>query len=110
MSLWFYRKGKEEDPSIFSVTIPFEVLIIILTFLAALLVPRYMFNAKQLGADSIYIALFGFILFLISKLSLFAKGIWNSWGSKPMKKPFGWIYRCGYILIIIGFLGVFISI
>ena len=110
MSLWFYRKGKEEDSSIFSVTIPFEVLIIILSLLAALLVPRYMFNAKQLGTDSIFITLFGFILFLISKISLFAKGIWNRWGSKLMKKPFRRIYECGYILMVIGFVGVLISI
>ena len=84
MSIWFYRKDKKGKSSVYSVTVPFEILIIILGLIAGLLVPRYMFNPKQVCIDSIVITFLGFALFFISKLSFFAKGIWNSWGTKKM--------------------------
>ncbi len=102
MSIWINRKNKNQKPSIYSVSIPVEFLIIFLGLLASVFAARYIFNPAQFQNDSITITLLGFILFIISKISLFTKGIWNSWGSGKMKKHFKWLYRCGYFLMIFG--------
>ena len=105
MSIWINRKNKNHKSSIYSVSIPIEFLIIFLGLLASIFATRYIFHPEQFRDDSIVIMLLGFILFIISKISLFTKGIWNSWGTSKMKKHFKWIYRCGYLLMIIGIIG-----
>jgi hypothetical protein len=105
MSIWIYRKGDDGKKSIYTVYIPFEILIVIIGVIAALLIPRYVHNFQQLAIDSIIMTMAGFILLLISKISQFKKGIWNSWGSKQMRKPFKFSYWFGYALMVLGVLG-----
>jgi len=105
MSFWIYRKDKKGKNAVYSVTIPFELLIIILGLLAVFILPRYMFDSTQFGRDSISIAGLGFALFFISKISLFKERIWNSWGSELMTKPFKVAYRLGYVLMALGISG-----
>ena len=109
MSFWFYRK-KGNKSSIYSASIPFELILIFFGIFAAVVIPRYMFNSSQMGKDSLLLLIIGFILLFISKLSLFSKGIWNSWGTKQMNKIFKYLYRLGYGLIGIGCIGVLIYI
>ena len=63
---------------------------------------------SQIIIDSFYIGIFliisGFTIFSISKLSLFYKGIWNSFGTRYMKKQFKFLYIAGYISMISGLL------
>ncbi len=105
MSIWIYRKNDANKKSIYSVSIPFEILIVIIGIIAMLLIPRYFHNFQQLAIDSIAMTMAGFILLLISKISQFQKGIWNSWESKQMRKPFKLSYWFGYALMILGALG-----
>lgn len=102
MSFWIYQKEKNGKTGIYSVTVPIEGLIIILGVAAGMLVPRYMDNGTKIVLDSVYLSFTGFVFLLIAKISLFRKGIWNSWGSKHMSRPLKYVYRCGYILIAIG--------
>ncbi len=44
----------------------------------------------------------GLVLLIISKVSLFRKGIWFSLGSKSMIKGYARLYKASYILIGIG--------
>jgi hypothetical protein len=105
MSFWIYRKDKEGKSAVYSVNIPIELLIIIIGILAAFILPRYMFDSTQIGKDSLSIAGLGFVLFFISKISLFKKRIWNSWGPRLMSKPFKVAYSIGYVLIALGVFG-----
>ena len=102
MSFWIYKKNKEGKKEMFSVTIPIEMLMIIIGLLTALIVPRYLIKPIRIMTDSMFIVILGFILFAIAKVSLFSKGIWNSWGSKLMNTPYRILYRTGYILMGIG--------
>ena len=105
MSFWIYQKNKDGKSSVTSVTVPFEMIIILLGLLAGLLFPRYFHNEVQFGKDALALTFLGFSLFLISKISLFQRGIWNSWGTKQMKKPFNWLYKVGYVFMGLGFVG-----
>jgi hypothetical protein len=73
----------------------------LLGMLAALLIPHYL-NLNNLIKDCFYLISAGFFLLLISKISLFSKRVWNSWGLKHMSKTFRLLYITGYILIGIG--------
>jgi hypothetical protein len=48
----------------------------------------------------------GFLLFISAKVMNFRKGVWISFGSSSMQKGQRWIYRAGYALMILGFLGI----
>jgi hypothetical protein len=103
MSFWIYQKEKNGKTSVYSVSIPFlESIIIVMALIAAILAPGYMCNSTQFGIDSMYLSAVGFLLVLISKITLFKRGIWNSWGSKQMTTPFKSVYLSGYTLIGLG--------
>ncbi len=109
MSFWFYRKERNNS-SAYSASIPFELILIFFGIFAVAFIPRYIFDSSQMGKYSLTLLIIGFILFSISKLSLFAKGIWNSWGTKQMNKIFKYLYLLGYGLIGISCIGVLIYI
>lgn len=106
MSFWYHKKEKDGKRSLIAADIPVELIVFMIGLLAALLIPRYARNQAQIAIDRFYIIAAGFILLLISKSSLFTKGIWNSWGPAKMSKPFKLIYVFGYIIIGIGVFGI----
>ena len=105
MSFWIYRKEKDGRSFVYSITVPIELIIIVLGLMAAILLPRYFHDSVQFGKDALILSFLGFSLFLASKISLFQRGIWNSWGTKQMSKPFSWLYIIGYTLMVIGLIG-----
>lgn len=54
------------------------------------------------------IVLVGFVLFLISKLSVILEKKLIRFGSKPMSETMGNLYRIGYWLMIVGLLYTFL--
>jgi hypothetical protein len=106
MSWWIYKKDKDGKTSIYTEPVlPVELIMIFVGLLMAMVGPRYFHNSTQLGIDSLTLTILGFALLFISKITLFRRGIWNSWGAKLMSKPFKYIYWSGYILIGLGILG-----
>ena len=105
MSFWYYRKAKDGKSSVYSITVPLELIFLLVGLLFGILSPRYFMDSRQFGFDSIILIILGFSLFFVSKASLFIQGIWNSWGPKMMRKQFKWAYYSGYMLMISGSLG-----
>ena len=54
------------------------------------------------------VCIFGFILFLISKISLFRKCLWFSFGTKRLSGDMGNIYRLGYWFMSAGVILTFL--
>lgn len=50
----------------------------------------------------------GLVLFLISKISLFKKGIWFSFGTKRLSENMGNLYRLGYWFMSVGIILTFL--
>jgi hypothetical protein len=55
------------------------------------------------------ICIVGFLLFLISKISLFRKGSLFSFGTKRLSQNMGNIYRLGYWLMAVGLIFTFFN-
>jgi hypothetical protein len=107
MSYWFYKREKSGNKNLYAVDFPYTAIIPLLGMLAALLFP-YFLNPNNLVKSCFYLISAGFFLLLISKVSLFSKRIWNSWGPTHMSKPFRFLYITGYILIGVGVVVVLI--
>lgn len=52
--------------------------------------------------------LFGFMLFLVAKLSVVGWKKWVSFGTTPMSAGMADLYRVGYWFMVVGILGTFI--
>jgi|GEM_PF-2292231 len=105
MSFWYYKKEKGGKTSLTAVDIPVLLIMSILGFFVALVGPRIFGSPSQLVIDAFHIIAVGFSLLFISKVSMFMKGIWVSWGYSRMPKLFKLFYMLGYILIGIGLFG-----
>lgn len=110
MSIWFYKKRPEGRKDLYLIDIPITFLTVIVGLAAALTIPRYLRMPSRLFSDGAYLIGAGFILFLISKLSLLMQGIRVSWGYRLMKRPFKMAYILGYSLIAIGLLLILIGL
>lgn len=62
---------------------------------------------KVAHLSSFIIMLIGFVLFIISKLSVIIKKKWISFGTRSMSAWMANLYRIGYWLMIFGFLATF---
>lgn len=101
MSFWL---GK--DKSRISVSIPLMFPFTVVALILVTLGFRYAANIGSLAADSSFLIFAGLVALLISKASLFRRGIWWSWGCANMSPGFRWSYWAGYIFIIFGSLGL----
>ncbi len=109
MSIWYSKREKDGKKSLVGVDIPFPLIITMLGLFAAIIGTRLLKNPPQLVIGSFYLVAFGFLLLLISKVSLFAKGIWISWGYLRMSKFFRFVYIFGYISIGIGIMIILVA-
>jgi hypothetical protein len=78
---------------------PLTVMILI-GLLAAIVGPRNL--AKAFLILPFALSVIGLVFLIISKTSLFRKGIWFSFGPKLMTRGYARLYRLSYILIGIG--------
>ena len=90
--------------SLWALDITLPLVMVLLGFLAALIVPRSLNDPSFLLVVCGYLTLVGFFLFLAAKLSLFYKGIWFSWGTSQMSSTFSTLYKGGYLLMVLGLL------
>ena len=72
-------------------------LLIILGLIMVFLGPSLL--SRPIGS---VITLSGFLLFLFSKVFLFRRGVWVSWGPKQLKTIGKWQYFAGYLLMVTG--------
>ena len=105
MSLWFYKTDDYGKQSIYCVNIPFQLIFISIVFFVGItttILSTHFIGKLENLLDSFLLIIVGFAFFLISKISLFVRGIWISWGMKSMAKTFKVMYIVGYILMGLG--------
>lgn len=105
MSLWIYKKDKNGKTILWVIDIAFPFVIMLLIGLLAALTGPTLFQrpAIMLSMPFAFSAA-GFLLLLISKISLYRKGIWFSFGTRQMTKGNATLYRTAYFLIALGVL------
>ena len=104
MTIWNNRAFTENELSRFAkiaVTFLFVIPLLLVTI-------QNIIKTDASYPSAFIVSLVGFALFLISKISLFIKGTWISFGTKKLSEDMANLYRLGYWLIAVGLIFTFI--
>ena len=102
MSIWLGKPDRNGKRSIYFAEIPYQVLLAVFLAVFVLVLPRHLGRPELVLLDSAVIMAAGFFMYLASKISLFVKGVWVSWGPGRMAAPFKVLYLLGIALIVLG--------
>jgi len=102
MSLWINRSSRDGSGRSDILLLPIAEMMLPAIILLAMVIALGLSGALLLTG-------FGFVLFLIAKISQFAKGIYVSRGSKSRSPIFRTCYRVGYGLMIAGLMAALFS-
>ncbi len=105
MSLWMNRQDPCGKSSTYLVEVPFETIVIAAAMMVTVLAIRYVSQPAMVIFDAAVLGVLGFAFFFASKVSLFVRGEWITWGPASMTKPFKVMYIAGYILMAVGAIG-----
>ncbi len=99
MSFWVYKKDKNGKTILWQIDIEPMIPMVAIGLLAAIIGPR-LFNDPSIILMLPFALLgAGFVCLIISKLSLYKKGIWFSFGPKHMSKGYAKFYKTAYFLM-----------
>ncbi len=104
MSFWIHGKDKDGKAILWQVDIPIPLIVVFVGLLAALIAPRTLQIARIMIWLPFALSAAGLALLFISKISLFRKGIWLSFGPRQMSRGYGNVYKAGYALLGLGVL------
>jgi hypothetical protein len=94
MSWWISRTGAGGRRELWAVDVdPLLAMVLLALPLAVLL---------SGGLLSVSLLVLGFICLVVSKMSLFRRGVWFSWGPRLMSARNATIYKIGYSLVGFG--------
>jgi hypothetical protein len=104
MSFWIYRKDKNGKTSLWQIDIYIPFLITLVGLSITLILPKQSQMLSFVVWSPFVLLGAGLVLLLISKLSLYRKGIWVSFGSKQMSKTNATLYKTAYVFLGLGVL------
>jgi hypothetical protein len=83
----------------------FIILLIIFSLIVAIL---NIVGGTVYNPSAFYFCIFGFLLFSVSKISQYSKGIWFRFGTHGMTNSMANLYRAGYWFMVVGIILTFI--
>lgn len=105
MTMWNNKAFTENELSFFAKA----AVIILLVIPVSLISARNIIVGEVANPYAFAICIAGFLLFLISKISLFRKGVLVSFGTKRLTENMGNFYRLGYWLMAVGLIFTFLE-
>ena len=102
MSFWWSGRNKGGRKILWQIDTDPVALMGIMGFLSAIVGPAIFRNPRLVVILPFLLMLLGFACLIIAKISLWKKGIWQSFGTKHMPLGFAALYRAAYFLMIIG--------
>jgi hypothetical protein len=102
MSFWCHRRDKSGKKILWEIDYDPLTFIVIIGLLAALVGPSLFRNPSLIIFFPCMLLLTGLTCLVISKISLYKKGIRVSFGPNLMSKGFATLYKIAYILLGIG--------
>jgi len=106
MSVWINRKDRNGKSYLRQIDFDPLIMIAVIGILAAIIIPQVKFYPSLLLILPFTCIIIGLVLLSVSKISLYRKGIWFSFGSKLMTKGYASLYKLGYLFIFTGMLVV----
>jgi len=104
MSFWCHRRDKNGSKILWEIDYDPLTLVVIIGLLAALVGPRLFRNPSLIIFFPCMLLLTGLTCLIITRLSLYKKGIRFSFGTSHMSKGFATLYKIAYILLGFGIL------
>jgi hypothetical protein len=102
MSLWLYKRDKSGKKFLWQIDFEPLSVIMVLGFLIALIGPSIFRNPTILIYFPYALVTIGLACLIISKVSLYKKGIWFSFGPALMSKGYAKLYKIAYVLMGLG--------
>jgi hypothetical protein len=102
MSLWLYKRDKSGKKILWQIDFEPLSIMVVLGLLAALIGPSIFRNPSIIIFFPFALVTVGFACLIISKISLYKKGIWFSCGPGFMTKGYAKLYKVGYLLLGVG--------
>ncbi len=104
MSWWMYRRDADGRPVVWQIDVDLMFIVFALGLLVTFVVPRWMRGPTVIASDAGVLLFAGLLCLVASKISLFRRGVWVSWGPRLMTKWWARLYKIGYGLILAGVL------
>ena len=83
-------------------------LMFVIVPFVALFAPALIRNPQSfLVAIALWLLIGGFLCLSVTKISLFRRGLWISWGTQMMTRGYARLYRAAYLLLAVGLLLLF---
>jgi hypothetical protein len=105
MTMWNNKAFTENELSFFGKA----AVIILLVIPASFITVRNIIIGEVANPYAFVICIVGFLLFLISKVSVFRKGALVSFGTKRLSENMENLYRLGYWLMAVGLIFTFLK-
>jgi hypothetical protein len=102
MSWWVYGKDRSGKRVVWQIDVDFMQVVFVLGLLVTFFAPALLRGPMAIFADGIRFLVAGVACLLVSKTSLFRRGMWVSWGPAAMTKWWARVYKLGYALMAIG--------
>lgn len=109
MSWWVYGKDKSGRRVVWEIDVDFMQVVFVLGILATFFAPALLRGPTAIFADGIRFIGAGLACLVVSKVSLFRRGVWFSWGPRAMTKWWARLYKVGYAIIAIGIFLVLVA-
>jgi hypothetical protein len=105
MSLWVNKKAKNGKQYQWAIDIDPLIVIPLIGVLATFFLPVLRRDPLSSVGALVAVVIFGGLgCLVISKISVYRKGIWNSWGTSLMSHSMTRLYKVGYALLLVGVL------
>ena len=108
MSLWLYRRDKNGKKILWQIDFDPMIILVVIGLLAALFIgPSVFRNPSIIKMFPFGLLSAGLACLIVSKISLYKRGIWFSFGPGFMTKGYAKLYKAGYLLLGVGTLLLF---
>ncbi len=99
MSFWSYKRDKSGKKILWQIDFDPMIIMIVIGLLAALIGPSLFLNPSIIKMFPFGFLTAGLACLIISKISLYKKGIWFSFGPGLMTKGYAILYKVAYVLL-----------
>ena len=104
MSFWWTTRDKSGRRHLWQIDFDPMIIIMVVGMLVAMIFPRLFRDPTRVIVLPFVVIVAGLACLSVSKLSLYRKGVWFSFGPRLMSKGYASLYKVAYVLLGVGVL------
>lgn len=102
MSFWVEGTDRKGRRAVWAIDVAMLPVVFVLGLIVAIYAPRLLAGPPVVASDGAVLLLVGVACFATAKASVIRRGLWTSFGSRPMTKWWRRLYRLGYASMALG--------